>query len=1449
MTTPTRSRRGDVAWWLAVVGISLVGLVFRGWNLDWDERQHLQVDETDWGRVASVLAASPAPPAHGTVVGPMLDWLDGQRSPANPYRGSDSFVHGGGATLAAARATAGWLHAGATEGAQPAALIVNVIDFLGIPLLTADGAPRFDDAWNVDLVGRLLGAVADSAAVVVIAVIGRRLGGRLVGLAAAAFHALSVMAIQQAHVLGAEPWLVLAAAVCVLLTLRIDRAGNPRRAAVTGAVAGLAAGATLAVKASGAGIAVIPIAGCAWLAASRRRRADWLRLAACLLGAVVAFRVLNPAAFDGLGVMPSDGFWGDLRRQRELTRSNQPWLMRWAGTIPIVEALRWIVLYYVGPGTAASALCGVTILVRRRRTIGRWSVAVVVAATVLPLTMVFLTPVQNPRYGFAMLPGLHVCAGYGLVKLAGAARRWFSERRHRRATTASVATMTLGGLTVLWAAAFVAGVYGHEHTQLAAARWLVTNAAPGSVVSVQYWDRVLPLRAAGAQPDDYSFASWDTFPADSVEKVQGLADHLAGVDFVVEASPMMWRHVPQIPARYPSTIRLYEELDSGELGFTRVATFTSPPRLGPFRLNSTLADLSFWFDHPEVRIWQRVGDVPRDEMVAALDPVAAANALNIHQLDGHTNGLMLYDGELAANAEIGTYAGDFDLDGNPVLQALGWLLVLHLVGAAALAIFAPLLRRLPDLGAGAAPTIGIVVVAFGVFVAVAWLGFAFTRGVMATVAGLWVAAGSWCVWRGRSRLRGVWQRRRGDLLRVELTMLVSFGLWLLARALNADDAWHPLAGSEKPFELASLTSLLRTRTLPPYDVWFAGGSLNYYYGGYLLLAVPARLLRTTPALALNLGVPTIGMLAAGAAYTAGNALAIVGRPAIKAVDGAVRRFARRAGLFAVGWVMFVPSAAILEYLIKRSTGNAGDGYDWLSLLYVLPGMGNRVEFPGVAMLSFNVHAHVLDLAVLLALIAVAAAWFAAIRGGDSMVRVVALGGLVGLLMGMTRATNTWDFPLAVAVATMAGLGGLLAPGDGSVLVAWRQRWRKAAAGGATALAVVVVGWAPYWWRAEAYSTGLVAAESRTPFAGWLTHWGILAAATTVGVLDVVIVAIARGSVRTGAVRRQAVTLALVGALALAVAAAFAIEAGRTAQAVSVGLAAGCAAAAWFSRRMEDSSAGPPAFALASVGWGIVAGIESIQIEGDFGGRFNTVFKGWFHAWVVIAVAVAVILAALVRRISVPARWSWFGTAAARATVVVAAITTAAFVVLAVPSRIDDRLSDRGLSLDGLGFLDAGADFRFGDATVNASEDRPLIEWLQHNVAGTPTIAEVPGVSWTWSSRFSTLTGLPTVLGWKTGHEYLQRRRYWGAIDRREADVKAFYESADPAAITSVLQQYDIEYVVFGTLERSLAGPAGRVALLAYPCLQVEYEHDDLFIAAVDQSCVADQRGALPVDQQ
>jgi uncharacterized membrane protein len=99
--------------------------------------------------------------------------------------------------------------------------------------------------------------------------------------------------------------------------------------------------------------------------------------------------------------------------------------------------------------------------------------------------------------------------------------------------------------------------------------------------------------------------------------------------------------------------------------------------------------------------------------------------------------------------------------------------------------------------------------------------------------------------------------------------------------------------------------------------------------------------------------------------------------------------------------------------------------------------------------------------------------------------------------------------------------------------------------------------------------------------------------------------------------------------------------------------------------------------------------------------------------------------------------------------------------------------------------------------------------MLENVDGTPTILEgFREKAYRWGSRYSIHTGLPTVVGWDW-HQKQQRNAvgHW-VVDERTADVREMYDTADLEAAIRLLQQYDVEYVIVGEMERAFYDPAG-----------------------------------------
>lgn len=95
-------------------------------------------------------------------------------------------------------------------------------------------------------------------------------------------------------------------------------------------------------------------------------------------------------------------------------------------------------------------------------------------------------------------------------------------------------------------------------------------------------------------------------------------------------------------------------------------------------------------------------------------------------------------------------------------------------------------------------------------------------------------------------------QNRGIIITVEILFLVSFGVMGLIRAANPE-----IVATEKPMELAFINAILRSPTFPPLDPWLSGYAISYYYYGYILVAMIAKLLGTNSGVAFNLGISLI----------------------------------------------------------------------------------------------------------------------------------------------------------------------------------------------------------------------------------------------------------------------------------------------------------------------------------------------------------------------------------------------------------------------------------------------------------------------------------------------------------------------------------------------------------------------------------------------------------------
>ena len=73
-------------------------------------------------------------------------------------------------------------------------------------------------------------------------------------------------------------------------------------------------------------------------------------------------------------------------------------------------------------------------------------------------------------------------------------------------------------------------------------------------------------------------------------------------------------------------------------------------------------------------------------------------------------------------------------------------------------------------------------------------------------------------------------------------------------------------------DFSYFNAVLKSTSFPPYDPWFAGGYINYYYYGFVLAGTPVKLLGIVPSISYNLILPTWFALIAVGAFGVGYSL-------------------------------------------------------------------------------------------------------------------------------------------------------------------------------------------------------------------------------------------------------------------------------------------------------------------------------------------------------------------------------------------------------------------------------------------------------------------------------------------------------------------------------------------------------------------------------------------------
>jgi uncharacterized membrane protein len=206
------------------------------------------------------------------------------------------------------------------------------------------------------------------------------------------------------------------------------------------------------------------------------------------------------------------------------------------------------------------------------------------------------------------------------------------------------------------------------------------------------------------------------------------------------------------------------------------------------------------------------------------------------------------------------------------------------------------------------------------------------------------------------------------------------------------------------------------------------------------------------------------------------------------------------------------------------------------------------------------------------------------------------------------------------------------------------------------------------------------------------------------------------------------------------------------------------------------------------------------LGGDFA-RFVTVVHFYLQIWVLFALAAAYAVYWVLNNIKSRLKIVW---AILLLVLVLASLIQPIGLVSEWTSETHDYFGINRGTLDGLAYV----------KTI-APGDYEAINWINEYIEGSHVILEAQGSAYQFASLVSTMTGLPTVIGWMNPHEIMWRGN-WDKVSGRDRDVDTIYNNPDSDEAFSLLRKYNVEYIYVGKLEKERYDAEGLLKFASHP---------------------------------
>ncbi|MFC1649402.1 ArnT family glycosyltransferase [Patescibacteria group bacterium] len=547
----SRTLRKNYALW-GVFAFVLIGFVLRYYNLNWDDGLTFHPDERNIDAAVSRIS--------------FFDSLDPE------------FFAYGGLPVYLYRATAELVS-------------------------TYTGDLSWLSNWGkINTIGRSFSVLFSTLTILAVYKLGRKLFDKRVGFLAAIFVALSPGLIQIAHFGITESFLALMVVLICLGSLKILEYEKLRYYLLTGSLFGVA----LAAKTSAVSFAIIPLTSVVISTFKRPIKVSRI-FKALLFGLIfliiasIFFLLLSPYT-----VLSWGKFLESMKYESGVVsgRLLVPYVLQFLKTTPYVfqiNNLFWQMGLSVLAAITGFALILFSIIKHKDKRL-----IVLLSFPVVYFLYVGSWHTKFIRYMLPLIPFLSVFASFALL--------WIHDKSKRLGEVIIVFFVVT---SVVWGLAFFS-IYTKPQTRISASKWIYQNIDPGSKILGEHWDDGLPVHLSHVENRHnfgYDIDQLRIYDEDSSAKVSYLANELNNADYIILASRRLYGTLMFLPERYPVTSSYYRLLFGEDIGYEKVAEFSSYPEIFGLEINDDASEETFQvYDHPKIIIFKNTKTINEKEI-------------------------------------------------------------------------------------------------------------------------------------------------------------------------------------------------------------------------------------------------------------------------------------------------------------------------------------------------------------------------------------------------------------------------------------------------------------------------------------------------------------------------------------------------------------------------------------------------------------------------------------------------------------------------------------------------------------------------------------------------------------------------------------------------------------------------------------------------------------------